>query len=118
MNRRKIGDGGEAYAARLFENKGYRIVKRNYTVRGGEIDLIVQNAEYIVFCEVKLRDGAALYTPAEAVTREKQRRIIRTATCYLQKFPSTLQPRFDVVAITALGGTITHHEWIENAFTL
>ena len=55
---------------------------------------------------------------AEAVTREKQRRIIHTAMCYLQKFPSSLQPRFDVVAITALGGTITHHEWIENAFTL
>lgn len=118
MNRRKIGNGGEAYAAHLFEKQGYRIVKRNYTVRGGEIDLIAQNAEYIVFCEVKLRDGAALYTPAEAVTREKQRRIIYTAMCYLQQFPSPLQPRFDVVAITAFGGTITHHEWIENAFTL
>ena len=118
MNERKIGDGGEAYAARLLEKKGYRIVKRNFVVRGGEIDLIAENGEYLVFCEVKLRDGAALYTPAEAVTREKQRRIIHTAMCYLQKFPSSLQPRFDVVAITALGGTITHHEWIENAFTL
>ena len=118
MNRRKIGDRGETYAAYLLEREGYRIVSRNYTVRGGEIDLIAQNEEYIVFCEVKLRDGAALYTPAEAVTREKQRRIIRTAMCYLQKFPSSLQPRFDVVAITALGGSISHHEWIQNAFTL
>ncbi len=118
MNKRKIGDGGEAYAARLLEHNGYRILVRNYTVRGGEIDLIAENGEYLVFCEVKLRDGAALYTAAEAVTRDKQRRIIHTACCYLQQHPTSLQPRFDVVAITALGGTITHHEWIEHAFTL
>ena len=118
MNRRRIGDGGETYASRLMEKKGYRIVMRNFTVRGGEIDLIAENEEYLVFCEVKLRDGAALYSPAEAVTKTKQQRIIHTAMCYLQQHPSELQPRFDVVAITAMGGEITHHEWIENAFTL
>ncbi|MBO5783918.1 MAG: YraN family protein [Clostridia bacterium] len=118
MNRRKIGDGGETYAARLMEKQGYRIVMRNFTARGGEIDLIAENEEYIVFCEVKLRDMAALYRPSEAVTRQKQQRIIHTAMCYLQQHPSARQPRFDVVAITAIGGTITQHEWIENAFTL
>ena len=118
MNRRRIGDGGETYAARLMEKQGYCIVMRNFTVRGGEIDLIAQNEEYIVFCEVKLRDAAALYRPAEAVSKQKQQRIIRTAMCYLQQYPCAKQPRFDVVAITAMGGKITHHEWIENAFTL
>ena len=118
MNKRQIGDRGEAYAARLMEKEGYRIVGRNYTVRGGEIDLIARNDEYLVFCEVKLRDGAALYNAAEAVTREKQRRVIHAAVCYLQKYPTHLQPRFDVVAITAHGGVISRHEWIQNAFTL
>ena len=118
MNRRKIGDGGEAFAAKLLQEQGYRIVRRNYTVRGGEIDLIAENGEYLVFCEVKLRDGAALYAPSQAVTREKQRRIIHTALCYLQKYPTSLQPRFDVVAITSLGGVIQQYEWIEHAFSL
>ena len=109
---------GEAYAERLYEKQGYRILEKNYYVRGGEIDLIAENGEYIVFCEVKLRDVGSLGVPAETVTRQKQRRIIHAALCYLGSYDVALQPRFDVVAITSLGGKILSHEWIEDAFSV
>ncbi len=95
------GAAGEILAARFLREKGYTILTANYRTRGGEIDIIAQDGQYIAFVEVKTRGKASLYAPREAVTREKQRRIIRTAALYLQQFPTALQPRFDVMEIFA-----------------
>ena len=86
MNKRKIGDGGEAYAARLLEKKGYRIVKRNFVVRGGEIDLIAENGEYLVFFEVKYRKTKLCGTPAQALFIESIRCIEQFARVGLFNF--------------------------------
>ena len=68
MTRRGIGDAGERFAAKLYRKAGYEIAARNYACRFGEIDIICENAEYIVFAEVKARELSSAYLPREAVT--------------------------------------------------
>ena len=86
-------------AARFLREKGYTILSSNYRCRQGEIDIIAAYDGYIVFTEVKTRRQDSMYTPREAVTVSKQRRLIQTAAIYLCNYPSALQPRFDVVEV-------------------
>lgn len=119
MDRREIGMRGETVAAGYLESKGYRVAARNYHSRYGEIDIIAESGEYILFCEVKTRAENSLGTPAGAVDIRKQRKLIKTAVDYLMKNPSPLQPRFDVVeVITYKSGDFSHYRinHLENAF--
>lgn len=93
------GAVGEVAAARFLREKGYRILSSNYRCRQGEVDIIAAIGQYIVFVEVKTRGQNAMYSPREAVTLAKQRRLIQTALIYLSKYPTDLQPRFDVVEV-------------------
>ncbi len=94
------GAVGEVLAARYLRQKGYTILSANYRTRFGEIDIIAADKKYIAFVEVKQRGSAAIYTPKEAVTSEKQRKLRRTAMLYLQTHREIeLQPRFDVISI-------------------
>lgn len=93
------GAVGEVAAARFLREKGYTILSSNYRCRQGEIDIIATIDGYIVFVEVKTRRQDALYSPREAVTVAKQRRLIQTSAIYLSKYPSPLQPRFDVIEV-------------------
>ena len=90
---------GEVAAARFLREKGYTVVSSIYRCRQGEIDIIATQGEYIVFVEVKTRRQDAMYRPREAVTIAKQRRLLQTASIYLGKYPSKLQPRFDVIEV-------------------
>ena len=112
------GKIGEDYAAELLIKKGYLIIERNYHSRFGEVDIIAENDEYVVFAEVKTRDENFLVSPLEAVTVGKQRKILKTALLYLQSHKTELQPRFDVIGITTKGDafTVKSVEHIENAF--
>ncbi len=101
MARVSRGAAGEVMAARYLRKKGYTLIAANYRTRFGEIDIIAADRKYIAFVEVKLRSGAAIYTPEEAVTPLKQQKIVKAAMQYLQLHPSDLQPRFDVIAIVA-----------------
>ena len=71
MNIGLIGKSGEDRACRFLKRKGYKIVDRNYFSRFGEIDIIAQNKEYLVFVEVKTRSNFFWGYPAEAVDKEK-----------------------------------------------
>lgn len=93
------GAVGEILAARFLRERGYTILASNVHSRFGEIDIIAADRQYIAFVEVKTRSEAAIYAPREAVTKQKQQRILRTAALYLQQHPSELQPRFDVIEI-------------------
>lgn len=93
------GAAGEVLAARFLRDKGWEILVANYHTRFGEIDIIADDGKYIVFVEVKTRGENAWFTPAEAVTAEKQRKLIHTAGLFLQKYPSAHQPRFDVIEV-------------------
>lgn len=109
-NRRKTGAAYEQLAAEYLEQKGYRILERNYYTRTGEIDLIARDGRYLVFVEVKYRKDARDGHPLEAVDSRKQGRIRRAAQVYLhaRKLPLDTPCRFDVVGI--LGEEVTHVE--------
>lgn len=94
------GAVGEMLAARFLRAKGYTILAANYRCRFGEIDIIVADRQYIAFVEVKTRRQDALYSPREAVTLTKQKRLIQTAGLFLKSHPEMKkQPRFDVVEV-------------------
>lgn len=119
MENRLLGQWGEDRAADFLTARGYRLLARNYHSPYGEIDLIAENGDYLIFVEVKLRKNARYGTPAEAVSRQKRERLRSTALLYLQEHETELQPRFDVIEIYAPQGTNTHPlpiRQIENAF--
>ena len=107
MDTKLTGRWGENLAAEEYRRRGYRIVGMGYRSRFGEIDLICENREYIVFAEVKLRRSSAFAQAREFVDGAKQLRLLRTASLYLQANETVLQPRFDVVEIYAPQGMET-----------
>jgi putative endonuclease len=113
---RSAGDWGEDLALRFLEERGYTVVERNYRTRYGEIDLIVQKEDSLVFVEVKLRRGRGYGDPLEAVTPRKQEAVRSMAEQYLAECePEYDELRFDVVGILAGAGPpeISH---VEGAF--
>ena len=110
------GPAGEDYVARWLEKQGFGIEVRNYPSRFGEIYIIARNSQYIVFVEVKTRESGSMVSAVEAVTMNKQRKILLTAQLYLQKSPCALQPRFDVAAVTTLHGDPMGLQYFANAF--
>ena len=98
------GHIGEAIAAKYYQQRGWLLLNHNYRTRMGEIDLILREADgTLVLCEVKTRSPDPLAEPAEAVTRAKQRKLIRAAQCYLQQTDQSDDPvRFDVAEVTPL----------------
>ena len=116
MTASETGKLGEEKVCTYLEELGYRIVVRNYRIRGGEIDIIAENGEYIAFVEVKSRKPDSLVTVFEAVNRRKKGLIIRTAADYCCKNPSTLQPRFDVAQVIIDNGKVNSIDYIFNAY--
>ena len=102
-----LGGWGEALAAEYLRKKRYEIVACGWRCRFGEIDLIVKNKKYLAFVEVKLRKSARFASAMEYVDRRKQDRIRMTASLYLSRNETNLQPRFDVIEIYAPQGTAT-----------
>lgn len=116
MNKKETGNFGENVTAYYLEKKGYKILKRNFTVRGGEIDIIAEKDGIIAFVEVKTRAPDPLVNGLEAVTAAKKQRIIRTSEKYSYRFPHDLQPRFDVVWVTVSDRKVVGFHYVENAF--
>ena len=113
------GAWGEALVAEYLRKKRYKIVAAGFHCRFGEIDLIAQNKQYLVFVEVKLRKNADFAAAREYVNRAKQDRIRVTASMYLSQNPTKLQSRFDVVEVYAPQGALTKEPIIthlEDAF--
>ena len=116
MDKKEIGRWGEDQAAKYLRKKRYRIVGRNFSCRFGEIDLIAEDREFIVFVEVKTRKSDAFATAREFVTGAKQERLRATAQLWLQQNPTKKQPRFDVIEVYGDNGAVAAIEHIENAF--
>lgn len=106
-NSKLSGAWGEALAADYLRKKKYKIEAVGYQCRFGEIDLIASDRKYLAFVEVKLRKSADFARAREYVNRAKQDRIRMTASMYLSRNPTNLQPRFDVIEIYAPEGTDT-----------
>ena len=119
MNAETFGKWGEMKAAEFLQRKGYRSLARHYRVRTGELDLVAENEDFLVFVEVKSRKNDRFSAARESVTRSKQQKLISAAEAWLLEFPTERQPRFDVIEIYASHGAasvsiqINH---IENVF--
>jgi len=117
VNRRLLGAQGEKWARDFLKKKGYRIRESNYRCREGEIDIIAQQKDCLVFVEVRTRTGSAFGTPEESVTPAKKEKLVSLALGYLQKQKKVPQYwRFDVVAIeVGTDGKPVRLEVVENA---
>ena len=114
--RKRTGREGETLAARFLEDKEYRILERNWRDASGEIDVIAQHGDTLIFVEVKTGKAGAFGPPETWVTEAKRRQIIKVAKEYLStQNIGDADVRFDVVGIELVGKTqrITH---LENAF--
>ena len=115
-DRHDTGRLGEELTAYYLERSGYRILRRNYRIKGGEIDIIAANDKFIAFVEVKTRAEDAWESGIQAVTKRKQRLIIRAAQEYITKYPSELQPRFDIAEVTMKNEKPVKLDYTDNAF--
>lgn len=113
INKNNAGLQAEKIAATFLINHGLSLVAQNYHCRFGEIDLIMQEAETLVFVEVRLRSSNQFGNPAESITRQKQQRLIATAQHFLQTQPST-PCRFDAILMNKVN--LHDIEWLRNAF--
>jgi putative endonuclease len=114
------GNWGEQVALDFLKKKNFKLVKRGYRTRFGEIDLIVKDDRYIVFVEVKLRKNPGFASARESVGKAKKERIIKTAGMWLVFAETDLQPRFDVIEVYAPDGIESENPeiiHIENAFS-
>ena len=82
--RARLGAQGESIAAAHLEASGLKITARNFRTRYGEIDLIAEDGDTLVFVEVKTRRGGTFGTPEEAVTARKRQHLAMAAAIYLQ----------------------------------
>lgn len=102
---RKAGAEAEAAACAFLEDRGMRIVERNFRARGGEIDLVAREGDVLVFVEVRFREGEEFGAPEETVGPAKRRKIVSAAREYLGRIPwnSWKEARFDVIAVLGTG---------------
>lgn len=117
MRRGKTGSEAEQLACNFLSGQGLQLVERNFRAPWGEIDLIMQHGEHIVFVEVRYRRSAGYGTGAETVDWKKQARLVRTALYFLQRRRggSDIPARFDVISISG-DGSRDDIEWYQDAF--
>jgi len=94
-----LGKKGEEIAAAFLEKKGYVILEKNWRQWKNEIDLIAMDGKYLVIVEVKTRQSNFFGEPETAVTREKQRALIRAANAYVRYRNIPSEVRFDILSI-------------------
>jgi len=111
--RKKRGNQAEDNALHYLKQKKYKLLQRNFSTKAGEVDLIMQDGESLVFIEVRYRKNADFGGAAASITHKKQQRIIKAALAYQQTHAPQSSMRFDVVAIEGIDATLNH---IINAF--
>ncbi len=116
--RKNLGDSGERVAALFLEQRGYKIVERNYRTRSGEIDLVAEDADGLAFVEVRTRRGGGMNVPEESLTPRKRERLISMAQEFLSQREEFAERawRIDFVAIElGRGGKVKRIEVIKSA---
>ena len=117
MNREEVGKLGEKLAQKFLKKRGYRIRETNFHWRRGEIDIVAQQKDYLVFVEVRTKSSLDFGTPEESITQSKKEKLIALALAYInahQNLP--LLWRIDVVAVEVdQKGKARRIELIQNA---
>jgi putative endonuclease len=117
FSQRQIGNQYETLAKQYLQRQGLHFLDQNFLTKVGEIDLIFQQGETIVFVEVKYRKNDKFGSAAEMVTRTKMRKLVKTAQIWLsqkRRAAQNIDYRFDVIAIHDNGRDIN---WIQNAIS-
>jgi len=112
MRLKRKGDWAENLALDYLTQAGLKLVERNYRCKQGEIDLVMQDGKDLVFVEVRYRNTQKFGGALSSVDWRKQKKIISTASQYLQTLRNTPPCRFDVIAIQDMQKI----EWLKNAF--
>ena len=100
MKNKLTGDYGEDLACQYLKKVGYRILERNYRIRGGEIDVVARVGDVLVFVEVKTRYSHEYGLPSESMTPWKIQTLLKTAKFYIQKIGwADRQYRLDFVGV-------------------
>ena len=99
-NKKQFGNIGEEISSKYLEKIGYKIIKRNFSCRQGEIDIIAKDKNEYVFVEVKTRRNIVFGIPREAVNDNKQKHIFKSTKYYLHIHGlDNAYVRFDVIEI-------------------
>lgn len=111
-----IGKQHEKQAETFLQQQGLYSITNNFRSRMGEIDLIMQHEQCLVFVEVRYRKNAFYGSATETVNYQKQRKLVKTAYYFLARYPQyqKMDCRFDIVGISQQGQQI---DWITNAFS-
>jgi putative endonuclease len=100
LSSRQVGNNAEDLAESFLKGNGFKILSRNFTIRGGEIDIIAREDENLVFVEVKARYNHKFGLPIESITPWKLKALQKSALFYIQKVNWGNRPyRFDLVSI-------------------
>ncbi len=115
-SRKDAGNHAEGVAARYLAKRGVKVIAHNVYNRGGEIDLIGQDGDTLVFFEVRYRGAGSLAGAAESITPVKQRRLLKAVSFYLHKHNLWHRlSRIDVIAIAPGERKQYRIQWIKNA---
>ncbi len=114
-----IGKYGENLASDFLRSNGYFILERNYRRKFGEVDIIAQHGDTLVFVEVKTRKSQKYGTGFEAVNFKKQQQLSRIAQDYIcRNNKHDFCARFDVISIIIPNNQQPQIDMIQNAFEL
>ena len=118
FTKKETGDAGESACVKYLKRRGCKILARNYRKPYGEIDVIALDKGVLCFVEVKTRRVGSMTQPYEAVTLQKQQRLIRAAQIYLAESKTDRPCRFDVCEVIVCPDTLKPADvnYIENAF--
>ena len=112
-----VGNAGESFVAGRLERNGYRVIDRNWRIRGGELDIVALDGDVLVFVEVKVRTGDRVNIAEEAVDARKLGRLLRAAEMYVEAHPEHLDRlwRVDLIAVTlSPDGFVRRYNHVEN----
>ena len=113
----KTGPQGENIAVSFLEKQGYIVLVRNYRQRFGEIDIVAEDGDVLVFIEVKTRKNDRYGSPFEAVDIRKQKKLSMMAQYYISRNKmEDRAARFDVVSVLLNQGSHPEIELIRDAF--
>jgi putative endonuclease len=114
--KREVGNQGENLAAEYLRSKGYQILQRNWQCRFGELDIVAQDGEKLVFCEVKSIHGESLEDAFANLTPHKVKKVLKAVHYYLAaKHLEEVLWRFDAIAVVMPANAEALIEHVEDA---
>jgi len=112
--RQKLGQWGEKWAASYLEAQGCTLVDTNWRCPAGEVDIVLQDGDWLAFVEVRTRRGTSFGTPEESITPQKLAHMAAVAETYVYEHNWTGNWRLDVVAIRVQTDQVQACEWYKN----